>query len=50
MTELVYVKTNDLSFAPSEDSDQPVHPPCQIRVFAMHLMASKGSYFSSFLQ
>ena len=27
-------KTNIMTCAPSEDSDQPVHPPSLIRVFA----------------
>ena len=32
-------KTNNLSdCAPSEDSDQPGHPPSLIRVFAVHMM------------
>ena len=30
-----YNKTNKMSFAPSEDSDQPGHPPSLIRVFAV---------------
>ena len=28
-------KTNKMACAPSEDSDQPGHPPCLIRVFAV---------------
>ena len=28
-------KTNKMTFAPSQDSDQPGHPPSQIRVFAV---------------
>ena len=31
-------KTNKMTFAPSEDSDQPGHPPSLIGVFAMHSM------------
>ena len=34
-------KTNKMACAPSEDSDQPGHPPSQIRVFAVRL--KKGS-------
>ena len=30
-----HVKTNKMTFAPSEDSDQPGHPPSRIRVFAI---------------
>ena len=30
-------KTNKMAFAPSEDSDQPGHPPSLIRVFAVHM-------------
>ena len=30
-------KTNKMACAPSEDSDQPGHPPSLIRVFAVHL-------------
>ena len=33
-------KTNKMACAPSEDSDQPGHPPSLIRVFAMCLMDS----------
>ena len=28
-------KTNKMAFVPSEDSDQPGHPPSLIRVFAL---------------
>ena len=38
--ELQYDKTNEMACAPSEDSDQPGHPPSLIRVFAVHLMGS----------
>ena len=31
--ELLHVKTNKVACAPSEDSDQPGHPPSLIRVF-----------------
>ena len=30
-------KTNKLTCAPSEDSDQPGHPPCLIRVFTVRM-------------
>ena len=30
-------KTNKIACAPSEDSDQPGHPPSLIRVFAVHM-------------
>ena len=30
-------KTNKMACAPSEDSDQPGHPPSQIRVFAVRM-------------
>ena len=30
-------KTNKMAIAPSENTDQPVHPPSLIRVFAVHL-------------
>ena len=33
-------KTNDLDFAPSEDSDQPGQPLSLIRVFVVHIMGS----------
>ena len=33
--------------APSEDSDQPGHPPSLIRVFAVRSMCSQGSKLSS---
>ena len=38
MSRLVTKPTNDC--APSEDSDQPGHPPSLIRVFAVRLMGS----------
>ena len=38
--ELHRDKTNKITCAPSEDSDQPGHPPSLIRVFAVHLMGS----------
>ena len=33
-------KTNKMICAPSEDSDQPGHPPSLIRVFTVHSMGS----------
>ena len=30
-------KTNKMTYAPCEDSDQPGHPPSLIRVFAVHM-------------
>ena len=46
VTRLVYWpphdKTNRMTCAPSEDSDQPGHPPSLIRVFAVRSMGSKG--------
>ena len=33
-------KTNIMTYAPSEDSDQPVHPPSLFRVFAVRSMGS----------
>ena len=33
-----YDQTNKMTFAPSEDSDQPGHPPSLIRVFAVGSM------------
>ena len=38
--ELQHDKTNEMACAPSEDSDQPGHPPSLIRVFAVRLMGS----------
>ena len=35
-------KTNKMAFAPSEDSDQPGHPPNLIRVLAVRSMGSWG--------
>ena len=40
-------KTNKMTWAPSEDSDQPGHPPSLIRVLALHLMGSWGPKVSS---
>ena len=40
-------KTNKMAGAPSEDSDQPGHPPSLIRVFAVRLMGSEGPKLSS---
>ena len=35
--ELPHDKTNKMACAPSEDSDQPGHPPSLIRVFAIRM-------------
>ena len=40
-------KTNKMIYAPSEDSDQPGHPPSLIRVFAVCSMSSWGPKVSS---
>ena len=40
-------KTNKMTFVPSEDSDQPWHPPSLIRVFAVCSMGSLGPNFAS---
>ena len=40
-------KTNKIACVPSEDSDQPGHPPGLIRVFAVRSMGSWGSKLSS---
>ena len=40
-------KTNYMTFVPSEDSDQPGHPPNLIRVFAVRSMGSLGPSFAS---
>ena len=38
-------KTNEMAYAPSEDSDQPEHLPSLIRVFAVRLMGTKDPSF-----
>ena len=40
-------KSNKMACAPSEDSDQPGHPPSLIRVFTVHSMGSLAPKFSS---
>ena len=40
-------KTNKVACAPSEDADQPGHPPSLIRVFTVRLMGSLGPRLSS---
>ena len=40
-------KTNKMTFVPSEDSDQPRHPPSLIRVFAVRSMNTLGHNFAS---
>ena len=41
LIEPAHDKTNKITSAPSEDSDQPGHPPCLIWILAVH---SVGSY------
>ena len=36
-----------MTCVPSEDSDQPGHPPSLIRVFAVHSMGSLGPNFAT---
>ena len=43
-TEPAHDKTNKMACAPSEDSDQPGHPPSLIRVFAVRSIAKDPSY------
>ena len=38
-------KTNKMACAPSEDSDQPGHPSCLIRIFAVRLKVAKDPSF-----
>ena len=38
-------KTNKMASAPSEDSDQPSHPPSLIRVFAVRSKVAKDPIF-----
>ena len=45
--ELPRDKTNKTTCAPTEDSDQPDHPPCLIGVFAEHSKGSQGPKISS---
>ena len=40
-------KTNKMTCAPSQDSDQPGHPPSLIRVFTVHSKGSQGPNASS---
>ena len=40
-------KINKMTFGPSEDSDQPGHPPSLIIVFAVRSMGSLGPNFAS---
>ena len=40
-------KTNKMFFVPSEDSDQPGHPPSLIRVFAVRSLGGLGPKFTS---
>ena len=45
--EPAHDKTNNMACAPSEDSDQPGHPPSLIRVFAVRPIDSEGLKLSS---
>ena len=47
LSHLSHVKTNTMTCVPSEDSDQPGHPPGLIRVFAVRSMVSLGPNVSS---
>ena len=40
-------KPTKMTFVPSEDSDQPGHPPSLIRVFAVRSGGSLGPNFAS---
>ena len=40
-------QTHKMTFVPSEDSDQPGHPPSLIRVFTVRSMGSLGPNFAS---
>ena len=46
--EAPHDKTNKMACAPSEDSDQPGHPPSLIRVFAVRSVGSQGPQLSSY--
>ena len=39
-------KSNDSNFVPSEDPDQPGHPPCLIRVFPVCSLGNQWSKIS----
>ena len=45
--EPVHEKPNKMMCAPSDDSDQPGHPPSLIRVFTVNSMGSLGPKVSS---
>ena len=52
MTKIDYIshdmtKPKQNEYAPSEDSDQPGHPPSLIRVFAVRSVGSYGPKISS---
>ena len=38
-------KTNKMAWAPSEDSDQPGHPPSLIRVFAVRMKTVRTNFY-----
>ena len=48
--ELPHDKPNKMICAPSEDSDQPGHPPSLIRVFVVRSKDSQGPKVSSYGQ
>ena len=43
--ELPHDKTNKMTCTPSDDSDQPGHPPSMTRVFAVHSKVAKEPSF-----
>ena len=47
LTELPHDKTNKMACAPSEDSDQPGHPPSLIRVFTARMKKAWGLIYPS---
>ena len=47
INESPHDKTNKMTYAPNEDSDQPGHPPSMIRVFVLRSSDSQGPKTSS---
>ena len=47
IVESQHEKIQQNECVPSEDSDQPGHPPSLIKFFAVHLMGSQGPKLSS---
>ena len=45
--EPLHDKISKMTFVPSEDADQPGHPPSLIRVFAVRSLGSLGPSFAS---